>query len=78
MESDTGKGLAARACSELREGDIVIEIARLEGGSLELRARLSPQGAAIIEQTAASAGVSPEDLFGRVLRQALLIGAAKP
>lgn len=61
----------------LQDGDIAISVVPLEGGSIEVRARLSAHGVAIIEGLTASYDLSPHDLFGRVIRQALMVKAGR-
>lgn len=55
----------------LEEGDIELEVVRLESGAVEMRAHLSPRGVEIIERVAATYDLTPDDLFGRIIRNAL-------
>lgn len=61
----------------LQEGDIDFEIIQLESGAIELRARLSPRGIEIIERVAAVYDLTPDDLFGRIVRHALKVRAGR-
>jgi len=61
----------------LQEGDIALEVVQLESGAIELRARLSPRGVEIVERVAARYDLTPEDLFGRIVRHALNVRAGR-
>jgi len=61
----------------LQEGDIALEVVQLESGAIELRARLSPRGVEIVERVAALYELTPEDLFGRIVRHALNVRAGR-
>lgn len=60
-----------------QKGDIALEVVQLESGAVELSARLSPHGVAIIERVAALYDLTPDDLFGRIVRHALIVRAGR-
>lgn len=56
--------------------DVEIRFDVLEGGTIEVSARLSPHGGEVIERLAASCGLSPFDLLGRIIHRSLINGAS--
>ena len=55
----------------LGEDDVEIETVTLESGQMEIRAHLTTRGHAIMREAAATYDLSPDDLFGRMIRHAV-------
>lgn len=53
------------------EEDVEIETITLESGEMEIRAYFSDRALAIMQETAVTYDLSPDDLFGRMIRYAV-------